>query len=154
MRISSQNKRERGFSLLETMITLTIVSGIFVVAAFYMSQSQTTTLRNDAREVASLLRYARAEAIIKGDVIDFSIHLQRGAYLVGSRSGKISESIDVEATGAEGIVSDDDAIGVRFFPNGSSTGGQITLSNSKAMNLISIDWVTGRISVHEAGDNE
>ena len=36
-----------------------------------------------------------------------------------------------------------------FFPDGSSTGGEVTLASSKALRYVQVDWLTGRVAVYE-----
>jgi general secretion pathway protein H len=38
---------------------------------------------------------------------------------------------------------------IRFFPDGSSTGGEVTLASSKALRYVQVDWLTGRVAVYE-----
>ena len=39
---------------------------------------------------------------------------------------------------------------IRFFPDGSSTGGRITLSIDSMRYLVNVDWLTGRVKVMES----
>ena len=39
---------------------------------------------------------------------------------------------------------------IRFFPDGSSTGGRITLSTDRLAYLVDVDWLTGKIHLLEA----
>ncbi|MCB1718999.1 MAG: type II secretion system protein GspH, partial [Candidatus Competibacteraceae bacterium] len=36
---------------------------------------------------------------------------------------------------------------IRFFPDGSSTGGYIALADAKVEYRVKVDWVTGHISI-------
>jgi general secretion pathway protein H len=38
---------------------------------------------------------------------------------------------------------------IRFFPDGSSTGGEITLAGGNAHRYVQVDWLTGRVAVYE-----
>jgi general secretion pathway protein H len=42
---------------------------------------------------------------------------------------------------------DDKIAGIRFLPDGSSTGGRITVAVGEFEQLIDVDWVTGRVTV-------
>ena len=37
--------------------------------------------------------------------------------------------------------------GIRFFPDGSSTGGYIALADDKTEYRVKVDWLTGHISI-------
>jgi general secretion pathway protein H len=38
---------------------------------------------------------------------------------------------------------------IRFFPDGSSTGGGVLLESDQAGYDVLVDWLTGGISIHE-----
>ncbi|MCK7491838.1 MAG: hypothetical protein MZW92_09370 [Comamonadaceae bacterium] len=38
---------------------------------------------------------------------------------------------------------------IRFFPDGSSTGGAITVSGPKLAYRVNVDWLTGAIAIVE-----
>ena len=38
---------------------------------------------------------------------------------------------------------------IRFFPDGSSTGGRVTLATDRESYWVDVDWLTGRVSVLE-----
>jgi general secretion pathway protein H len=54
----------------------------------------------------------------------------------------------VQVTTAAQEVLDEEQAGIRFWPDGRSTGGRITLSRNDQMQHIDIAWLTGRIRVH------
>jgi general secretion pathway protein H len=41
---------------------------------------------------------------------------------------------------------------IRFFPDGSSTGGHIDLLHKDAVWRVEVLWLTGEVSVREGGD--
>jgi general secretion pathway protein H len=44
----------------------------------------------------------------------------------------------------------DDRVGsIRFFPDGSSTGGRISLSSGKSIHTVVVDWLTGHVRIVE-----
>jgi general secretion pathway protein H len=36
---------------------------------------------------------------------------------------------------------------IRFYPDGSSTGGRITVASGERKYLVDVDWLTGRVSI-------
>ncbi len=40
---------------------------------------------------------------------------------------------------------------IRFYPDGSSTGGRITVASGERKFLVDVDWLTGRVSIKEGG---
>ena len=41
--------------------------------------------------------------------------------------------------------------GIRFFPDGTSTGGRVTLRREGLRTEVGVEWLTGRIRVREGG---
>ena len=37
--------------------------------------------------------------------------------------------------------------GIRFFPDGTSTGGRVTVSAGESKQIVDVDWVTGRVAI-------
>ena len=40
-------------------------------------------------------------------------------------------------------------VSIRFFPDGSSTGGHISLIEGKTEYRVNVDWLTGRIAIED-----
>ena len=40
---------------------------------------------------------------------------------------------------------------IRFFPDGSSTGGRITLTMQAQQAQVTVDWLTGQIAIADVG---
>jgi general secretion pathway protein H len=38
---------------------------------------------------------------------------------------------------------------IRFYPDGSSTGGRITVSSGERQYLVDVDWLTGRVAIND-----
>ena len=36
---------------------------------------------------------------------------------------------------------------IRFYPDGSSTGGRITVASGERKFLVDVDWLTGRVTI-------
>ena len=79
-----------------------------------------------------------------------TIDLTNNTYTVSQRDKVYSmpEEIDVTLVTAQSEINDGLA-SVRFFPDGSSTGGRITLEWGKVGWRININWLTGQIELEE-----
>ena len=83
------------------------------------------------------------------------VRTQGGGFLDGDRrpaEGSLFElPADVDVifrTAKEELVSES-ASRIRFFADGSSTGGRVTLARDGAAYHISVDWLTGRVAITE-----
>ena len=43
---------------------------------------------------------------------------------------------------------------IRFFPDGSSTGGRVTLTSDERLYHVDVDWLTGQVRVRGAGGDD
>ncbi|NBC88790.1 MAG: hypothetical protein GVX90_04750 [Alphaproteobacteria bacterium] len=55
-------------------------------------------------------------------------------------------------TAAEDVSEETRRARFRFFPDGSATGGRITLSRDERQYRIDIDWLTGRVKILDGSD--
>jgi len=145
------HRREKGFTLLELIIVLFItVLGFSVIGINLSSGNEATKLKAAARDIVSALRFARGQALISHQETTLTIDLANNTYTVSQRDKVYSmpEEIDVTLVTAQSEINDGLA-SVRFFPDGSSTGGRITLEWGKAGWRININWLTGQIELEE-----
>jgi general secretion pathway protein H len=137
-----------GFTLLELLVVLALATLLLALAPpLITSALPGVELKAAARRVTSGLRLAREEAIRSGRDRAFLIDVEERLIEVegGYRSTSLPQDLDVKLEAAEQEMISDQAGGVRFFPDGSSTGGRIVLSDGKRGYQIGVQWLTGRI---------
>lgn len=134
---------ESGFSLMELMVALTILAlAMTVVSMGLTRRSPGFELRRAAADVTALMREARASAREQNRAIEVVFRAdERRFETSGGRSVDVSGQIRASlvssaAAGQPGVI---------FLPDGSSTGGQVTLEVSGVAERIEVDWLTSRI---------
>jgi general secretion pathway protein H len=140
--------RPAGFTLLELLLVLAIAGLLMAVTPPLLSSAfPGLQLRGAAREVAAGLRAARGRAIATRSETLVQVDLEgRRIVLPGrARPIQLAEALNLELTTARSEVSDTGVAAIRFFPDGSSTGGRITLSYRQAGYDVDLDWLSGRI---------
>ncbi len=60
---------------------------------------------------------------------------------------RLPSDLEIRMLTARSEQLDESIANIRFFPDGSSTGGRITLRGGSDDYDVSVDWITGRISV-------
>jgi len=140
---------DAGFTLFELLAVLIVLAAAMVaVATFTRSSSSGVKVKAAAQLTASRLRDLRAAALTTGSdrkaVIDVNARTIR--FNDGRPSLHLNRNIAVAVTGALSEQSVGGLPGVRFFPNGSSTGATITLSAQRQTYEVRINWLTGRVS--------
>jgi len=140
-----------GFTLLELLIALAIAALLFVfVVPAGSRQRDHAELANAARAVAAGLRLTRLQAINAGRSAVFAVDIGHALYQPAgaARAGLprgVQLALVTERREARGAAVGD----IRFFPDGSSTGGGVTLSRGSDRFEVLVNWLTGGVSVHE-----
>jgi general secretion pathway protein H len=106
-------------------------------------------LKAAARRTAGALRLAREVAIADGRDTAWVIDIDSNRYRIEGdhRSGSLPAGLDVELVAAEGEMQSDTVGAIRFFPDGSSTGGRVILKRGDGGYQVGVNWLTGRILV-------
>lgn len=150
MLISSQRikYRQSGFSLLELMIVL--VLGALLTGVVAASLTGGPVLRKDARQVVSSLRHARSVAIMQQRSIVWRMNIENNKFWAegaGRKSRQLDEQVEAKVLTAASEISKPNEAGIRFFPDGSSTGGKVELNYRKQKYHINVEWISGRITL-------
>lgn len=146
-------KNDRGYSLLEMLVVLTIIALIAALTpAAYRNIRPGVELRSTSGEVAALLRKARSNAILTGrdTVVVFDLDQNVAAFGNEETSLTWSGAIKVTAIIAESERVDGNRGNIRFFGNGGSTGGKLHLQTSKMAYDVSVDWLLGTVEVKKS----
>jgi general secretion pathway protein H len=146
-------RRQSGFTLLEILLVMTIAALMLALAPPLLSAAMPgVQLKGTTREVAALLRQARSRAVTQGRDVALAIDLQRReARIEGtSQHAELPERLDVTLVSAQSELDDPDHGRIRFYPDGTSTGGRVTLHYGHSGYQVDVDWLTGRIQVAAA----
>jgi general secretion pathway protein H len=139
-----------GFTLLELTVVLFIMALVAALAApNFSGRWQEMQLRRAVREVAADLRQARTHAMRTQVEAVVTIDLANRR-LTSTASGRARAlpadlTIDVIAAGSE--TTDRRVSGVRFYPDGSATGGRVRFATSRTRLSVDVNWLTGRVSI-------
>jgi general secretion pathway protein H len=141
-----------GFTLVELLVVLLIIGVVFVAMPIaYDRMKPGLEVRSDAREIARILRETRGIAIRDNEEATVLIDLNERFLRIGAQRERFDFSEGMTLT-LETAVSEQigpDAGRIRFFPNGASTGGRVTLERLGKMYRIEVDWLFGRVRVFE-----
>lgn len=140
--------KNSGFTLIELLIVLVIiVLGFAVVAVNVSSGHRALEHKAAVRDIVSALRYARGQALMTHQETEVSFNLADNSYTVSGRDKvyTIPEFIDVTVVTAQSEITGEGQGNIRFFADGSSTGGRITLEREGEASRVDINWLTGQI---------
>jgi general secretion pathway protein H len=145
-------RRQSGVTLLELLIVLAIMGFIAGIAVpMFSSGVSTTQLKSAAREVAAGLRLARDQAIAQRNETLWQIDVAARAFNVppDPRVHHLPERIEIKLFAAQSDLVGDNLGAIRFFPDGGSNGGRVTLASGERKFEVDVDWLTGRIAILE-----
>jgi general secretion pathway protein H len=141
-------QRCKGFTLLELVVVLfVVVLGFSAIGLNLSSGSDTTKIKAAARDIVSALRYARGQALMTHRETTVALDLESNSYTVSGRDKlyQIPKGIDVTVVTAQSELTGEGSANIRFFPDGSSSGGRVTLERGQTVWKIDINWLTGQI---------
>ena len=145
-------KPQRGFTFLELIIVLVIGALAFaVMLSFSGKGASAADLRASARTLASGLRQVQSTAMAtrRDAVLRLDVEA-REFFLPGEgEAHRLPEGIELKLYTAQTEVMSERVGSIRFHPDGSSTGGRITVSSGERKYLVDVDWLTGRVSIED-----
>lgn len=159
MTFSSAPRRSKcaGFTILELLIVLVIVVLGFAVVGLNLSSGKGAMEHKAVvRDVVSALRYARGQALMTHQEMTVTFDLEQNTYQISGRDEvfSIPESIEVTVVTAQSELSGGGQGNIRFFADGSSTGGRVVLDRGEISRQIDINWLTGQLEVEDVtGDD-
>jgi len=142
----------RGFTLLELLVVLAVVALIAaVVVPALGTGSASQSARRAAWDIAAALRTARADAIRRNGESVLTLDVDGRSYSVGDDDADrpLPEDVTYTILTAEGERQDQSRASIRFFADGSSTGGRVTMKDGVSEYVVGVEWLTGRVRVHE-----
>jgi len=128
-----------------------MILGFAVVGINLSSGSGSAALKVATRDMVSALRYTRGQALMLHQEATMTIDLAENTYTVSDRTKNyfIPKNISLTVVTAQSELSGNGIGNIRFFADGSSTGGRITLEQDKLATEININWLTGQIKLGE-----
>lgn len=138
------------------MLVLVIAAAIAAVAVPNMGPALANMeMRTATQDVASGLRYARGQALSRGEEAEFVLNVARHYYRVTGRAKPyaLPDSVKLELFTADFLM-DEGQGSIVFYPDGSATGGRVTLKGAGKTRLVDVNWLTGGIVVREETDGK
>ena len=139
-----------GFTLVELLVVLVIaLTATTISTVAYSKLSSSAHLKSSARHVAASLRYARSYAVAQGAESRLKIDLANRTYTYtgNTKTFKFKNNINLDVFTAKAFSPTDEFAEIRFAPDGSSSGGPVTLSVRDKSYVIYVNWMTGQVAI-------
>lgn len=142
--------RGAGFTLIELLVVFAIIGLVVALVPMAGSKVRDAVLQRDLlRQIATELRSARSTAIKSGSdaVVTIDIDQRLVIFPGGDSKIRLSENTVIRLDVAVSETQGSSQGAIRFFKDGSSTGGTIELERGNARKIIEVDWLSGRVQV-------
>lgn len=143
--------RSRGFTLMELIAVIILLGVAMSVVTFSFSKSmQSAKIRGASRDLVAALRYTRGQAIVKGEARVLTLDLEHNTYTAPDKAPvSLPEGMRLQLTTAADEQTGENVAGIRFFADGSSTGGNIAIFMGEREWRVNVAWLTGEIALEE-----
>jgi len=148
--VSAPARRTRGVTLLELVIVISLIAILTaIVMPMFGGGVSTTELRSAARQIAAGLRTARSEALAQRRETFLVLDVAGKRFKVDQdpREHKLPAGLELKLFTAQNDLVDATTGAIRFFPDGGSNGGRITLAAGTRKYEVDVDWLTGRVAI-------
>jgi general secretion pathway protein H len=139
----------KGFTLFELLVVLVLVALIAAVSApLLLKGLGRAEARGAAQDVAAALRRARSEAVVRNSDVVLTVDVNARSFRMdGAAAHVLPVKLEVELYTAQTEQIAADVGNIRFFPDGSSTGGEVVLADDRSKFHVQVEWLTGRVSI-------
>jgi len=142
--------RQRGLTLLELIIVIALMALLAgITLPMFGPGVSTSALRSSARQVAAGLRTARSEALAQRRETFLTVDVAGKRFRVDQEAveHKLPDGVSIKLFTAQNDLVDGNVGAIRFFPDGGSNGGRITLAAGERKFEVDVDWLTGRVAI-------
>jgi general secretion pathway protein H len=138
-----------GFTLLEMMVVVAILGVLAMVALPRLELGRGPRQRAVAHEVAADLRLLRDDAIRRAS--PSRLEPSRTGYLLrpSGRARVLPSGMALETAATASVLLPDAGSEISFFPDGSSTGGVVSLRGGGGLVRIMVRGLDGRVRLDE-----
>ncbi|MEY6432706.1 GspH/FimT family pseudopilin [Thioalkalicoccus limnaeus] len=147
--------RAVGFTLIELLVVLALMGLILsIVPPLVSAAFPGVELKSAARTTVASLRQAREEAIRTGRDAALAVDLVERSLKIdgGYRPVRLPSRMRIRLETAETEMQDERTGAIRFFPDGSSTGGVILLERGNQGYQVGVNWLTGQVRMAPRDD--
>ena len=140
-------RSERGFSLVELLVVVAILALAAAVMPRTFSGLGAVRLHAAADDLVDRLKQLRLDAVTSGRTTEMLFDSAALAYTISGDPGsrRILNGITAIVVETPSMLAADKSARVRFFPDGSTTGATVRLTQEARSATIVVDWLTGRI---------
>jgi general secretion pathway protein H len=135
-------KASAGFTLVELLVVMGIMGLILATVLSAKPKAAAMRVAIAARAVAATLQLARAQAMASNAETVVRIDTEKSQFGLARSMHALPRGMSVAMTASE-TERIGDSGGIRFYPDGQSSGGEIVLTFDGRASRIAVNWLTG-----------
>lgn len=119
-----------------------------IIATRGPARSPALEARGAAQQVARAMRLARSEAIAGNRDVEFTVDVARRGYRVGQHPWQsLPRTLELGMVAVAERTADQALGRIVFSPDGGATGGRVRIAVGTASLIVTVDWLSGRVTV-------
>jgi general secretion pathway protein H len=137
----------RGFTLVEVVLVLLLIGVVVGVAAVSLTDGLgSARVRSAGHDLVAALRYTRAQAIVTRRQQALELDVEARSYVAPKREVvQLPKNVELRLLTAAEEQTGSSTGRIRFWPDGSSSGGRIKLVYGEQAWDVEIAWLTGEV---------
>lgn len=139
-----------GFTLIELLVVAVIMVMAYALTAPLVSSGVSSAdLKASARQLAAGLRKARSEAVARRHetVLTVDVEGRRFQLSGDERIYRLPKDAEINLFTAQSELINEKTGAIRFYPDGGSTGGRITVAARERKYSVDVNWLTGQVAI-------
>jgi general secretion pathway protein H len=139
-----------GFTLIELIVTMFVIGLLTSLAApRFAAMMPGANLRQATMVLAADLRGARNRSISGGKSVAIRFDMEERRYGSGAAGTRTNwpEKVQLEVLVPENMLDDTQQPQIWFYPDGSSSGGEILCSSAGKSYRVNVNWLAGWVAV-------
>ncbi len=151
-----ERARHRGFTLIEVIAVLMLIALVLTVASVSVTRGLASArVRAAAGDLIAALRYTRGQAIVTRKEQALELDVEKRAYLAPKKQETVLPGkMEMRLLTAQSEQTGSTTGRIRFYPDGSSTGGRVRLISGDHVWDVEVAWLTGEVQLREGGLHE
>ena len=136
---------------MELLVVLAIAALLFaVVPPMLGNVIDSTRIKSATRHLSAGLKTARSKAVSTQQEVTLAVDVKNNSFslLEKNKPLNLPDDSSIILTTAKSEQLSETAGAFRFFSDGSSTGGRITLRHDPLEYFVDINWLTGRVTIN------